>query len=81
MSNTIESRSVLIVADQQGETRLYFSPGNEAEVKAARQMFEAKKKAGYIAYCTKQGDSASRLIIEFDPDAQTITLSPPLIGG
>lgn len=81
MSNTIESRSVLIVADQEGETRLYFSPDNETEVNAAQKMFAAKKKSGYIAYCTKRDDSASRLIIEFDPDAETITLSPPLIGG
>lgn len=71
----------ILIADHSGETRLEWRPGNEEEIGAAQKLFDEKRALGYLAYRTHRDGSMGELMHAFDPLAEVITLSPPMIGG
>ena len=88
---------VLRITDRTGDTALAFSPTDEltqAEVDAAfdgvvkaTSLAEAEaefdKMIGqrFLAYTVPADGSDGDVIRSFDPDADTIVMTPPLVGG
>ena len=72
---------MLVITDPAGKTNLEWRPGNPEEIQEARDLFAAKRTAGYIAYRADQKGALKEIIREFDPLAEMIILSPPLLGG
>ena len=71
----------LAVLDQTGDTKYMWDKDKPDEVKEAEKTFKRFKKKSYIAYSVnKKGDKGS-VMHTFDPKAERIILSPPVIGG
>ncbi len=71
----------LITIDPTGDTKLIWSPQNDAEVEAARTTFNSLKKKGFIAYAVKPGGEKGTVLSEFDETAEKVILAPPVAGG
>ena len=76
-----DNPSVLVITDPAGEIRKAWRPDNPQEIEAVRDLFAAKRATGYIAYRADQTGALKEIIREFDPQAEMIILSPPLLGG
>jgi hypothetical protein len=61
--------------------KLTWSADNREEVATARRMFDEQRKKGWIAYTVKRNGEKGSVIREFDPDAEMIIMSEPLVGG
>tara|TARA_R110000824_G_scaffold40789_4_gene121927 strand:- start:946 stop:1245 length:300 start_codon:yes stop_codon:yes gene_type:complete len=72
---------ILCCLDQTGDTKIVWDYKNDVEVAAAKAQFDALKKAGYIAYSVNKDGTNGEVIREFDPKAEKIILSPPMVGG
>lgn len=64
-----------------GDTKLIWSPDNAAEVESARRTFNDLRGKGFAAFRVKAKGEKGSQIHEFDPDAESIILTPPLRGG
>ena len=82
MTDTIEEKHVLSIADATGDTRIMWNPNNKDEVSTARAAFDEAKKKGMVAYAVDP-DSADKgeVIRKFDPEAGKIIMSRQLQGG
>jgi len=70
--------STLHTLDGTGDTRLEWdSPAERTEAEATFRRLHDEKK--YRAVAVKNGER--EVIHQFDPDADTIILSPQLVGG
>jgi len=70
------------VMGREGDTKIIWDKDNEDEVDNARRSFDDLRAKGYIAYeVTGKDGSKGKLMTEFDPDAERIILSPPMVGG
>lgn len=67
--------NTLHILDATGDTILNWKKGSRKEVAAARKEFKAKIKEGFRAYVLGSE------LTEFDPDAESIILVPPVQGG
>lgn len=65
----------------QGDTKVEWSPDNDAEVAAAEAFFVAMKAKKYLAYTVDENGNRAEVINEFDKHAATIIMSPQLVGG
>lgn len=65
---------------RKGDMKISWNSENEAEIAAARETFEKRKKDGWSAFREKLGSKGER-INTFDPDAERIILVPPISGG
>lgn len=71
----------LCVMDDTGDSKLIWEEDNQAEVDAAKQMFDSLKKKGYLAYkVDKRGDKAE-VIDHFDRSLEKIIMAPQMKGG
>jgi len=77
----IEGKGLLCKLDKTGDTKVVWDYKNEAEIAAAKATFDSLRKEGYIAYSVKKDGSAGEVLREFDPKAEKIILSPPMVGG
>ena len=82
MTDTIEEKHVLSIADPTGDTRIMWDPRSKDEVSTAKAAFDAAKKKGMLAY-TVDPESADKgeVIQKFDPQAGKIIMSRALQGG
>lgn len=71
----------LCIMDHTGDTKLIWNPNNEDETSAARTMFNSLKKKGHIAYRVSSGGDKGEVMTEFDPRAEKIIMTPPVVGG
>lgn len=71
----------LAVMDVTGDTKLIWDAENEAEVEAARELFDKLKKKNYLAYSVGRMGKQDKLIHKFDPDLEKIIMVPPVVGG
>ena len=70
------------VIGTNGDTKYYWDKTKPVEVEAARETFKKLRKEGYFAYkLNPKDDSKGEALTEFDPDAGSITFTPPLRGG
>lgn len=73
--------SEMTVIDKTGDTKTVWDPANEDEVAVARASFNSLRNKGYLAYRVKEKGAKGSAITEFDPEAGSIILSPPMAGG
>jgi hypothetical protein len=71
----------MAVMDETGDTKLIWEEDNQAEVDAAKEMFNSLKKKGYLAYSVDRKGEKGEVMTKFDPSAEKIIMSPPLQGG
>ena len=71
----------LAILDGTGDTKVIWDPHNSDEVEAAKAQFDALRKKGFLAYTVNKKGDKGEVITKFDPDAEKIILSPPLVGG
>jgi len=76
-----EGSGMLCCLDCTGHTETMWDRRNKVEIKAARASFKILTKKGYLAFNMNKDGTKGELIHEFDPDAERIILSPPLVGG
>ena len=69
------------VMDTTGDTKLSWDAENEAEVDAARTLFNNLKKKNYLAYSVGRLGKKDELIHKFDSDLEKIIMIPPVVGG
>ena len=72
---------MLCCLDKTGDTKVVWDYKDDDSVAAAKATFDALKKKGHIAYSVKKDGSAGEVIREFDPKAEKIIMSPPMVGG
>jgi len=60
----------MAVMDVSGDTKLIWDADNEAEVEAARELFDNLKKKKYLAYSVGRRGKKDELIQTFDPDRE-----------
>ncbi len=81
-SSEIEGKKhLLIIATPAGKRTLEWDPEDDDEVKRAGMEFLKMRAEGYLAYRSKGDGALQGLMREFDPLAEAITMSPPLMGG
>lgn len=71
----------LTILDATGDTHQKWSPGNGAEVAAAKATFDALKAKGYVAFKVTGAGGKGEVIAAFDPALGEIIMTPPVIGG
>lgn len=72
--------SVQIVMDRTGDTRHEFSPSDTVAVSAAEARFKKLIGLGFTA-AEKTGPGTSKLVREFNPEADETLFIPRLKGG
>lgn len=77
----IESRGEMAIMDITGDTKIMWDRNAPAEVETARASFDKLKAKGYLAYTVKKNGDPGEQIHAFDPAAEKIIMSPPLVGG
>ena len=79
------STGTLHVMDRSGDTETNWDSDNQAEVDAARSQFDELTGKGYVAYTVTHrpdgDDHKGKIMRKFDPNAESIILSPPMAGG
>lgn len=74
-------QSELAVMDQTGDTKYMWDKNSPDEVKQAEKTFNKFKKKNYIAYKVKRNGGKGEVINTFDPKAEKIIMSSPIVGG
>lgn len=75
--------STMAIMGRKGDTKVIWSKDNAEEVQAARNTFnDLVRGKGFAAYSVKAktGEKHER-IREFDPNAESIIIVPPMVGG
>ena len=74
-------KHVMHYLNHEGDHRQTWDPENEAEVEAARKLFDDLKSKGFLAYSVKPGGEPDKLLHHFEPDKGKIIMKPPMAGG
>jgi hypothetical protein len=72
----------MAILDRLGDTKVMWDKNDPNEVAAAKATFDSLKAKGFLAYSVKgkKGDKGE-VIKQFDPEAERLIMSPPLVGG
>lgn len=69
----------LFILDETGHTTLTWEPGTDS-VKVTKAKFNEVIKQGWTAYAVTK-ENVPTQIKSFDPEADRIVMSAPLVGG
>lgn len=72
-----EHLSVLCVPDSSGDTKHMWNPKNEAEVEAARVLFESLVAKGYRAFLLKRWHRKGAAVDEFNSEDGKLLFKEP----
>lgn len=64
-----------------GDVKVIWDPENEDEVAAVQQQFDELRAKGFLAYRVAERGRKGVQLREFDPNAESLILAPPLVGG
>jgi hypothetical protein len=67
--------------ENAGDQRLSWDKTDPAIVAAVKAQFDALLASNHLAYKKMDGPVQGELIRTFDPDAETITIVPPIQAG
>jgi hypothetical protein len=70
----------LSVMDSSGDKEVRWHPDSPDEVAAAKAIFDAVRKRGYMVYSQPAGGSGVALG-QFDADVETMIAVPPIVAG
>jgi hypothetical protein len=73
--------SMMEVMDPTGHTKHIWDSANEAEVEAARALYDSLTGSGYRAFHVKKSGEEGVRMDSFDPEAEKMILVPALRGG
>jgi hypothetical protein len=78
----VNGKHYMAITDETGDTKHMWSKDNADEVEMAKDMFDKMKKKGYAAFRVtgKKGEQGEQML-NFDPDAERIIFTKPLVGG
>ena len=74
-------RNEMAHMNSTGDTKVMWDPKNPDEVAAAKVQFDTLRAKGFIAYTVNKKGGTGDILRQFDPDAEKIILSPPIVGG
>lgn len=75
-------KHLLAIMDHTGDTKIIWDKNQPDEVDNARETFNRLKKKGYLAFKVEGKDGTKGEVVrEFDPNAERMILSPPVVGG
>ncbi len=70
----------LSVMNSSGDKEAFWDPDSPSEVAAAKAIFDAARKRGYMLYAQPPGETGSALW-QFDPKVENIVAVPPIVAG
>jgi hypothetical protein len=70
----------LSMMDSSGDKETTWHPDDPNEVAAAKAIFEALKRRGYMVYSQPAGESGLALG-QFDPNVETMVAVPRIVAG
>lgn len=73
-------RCKLSVMNSSGDKETTWDPGSPSEVAAAKAIFDAARKRGYMLYAQPAGESGTALW-QFDPQVENIVAVPAIVAG
>ena len=71
--------SNLHVLDATGDSVTPWNKDNQAEIDAARKVFDDFKRKNYLAYSVEK--SGNSIVHNFNPELELIVMTPPNVGG
>jgi hypothetical protein len=77
----VKEKHVHIELNDSGDSKHIWDEDNEAEVAAAKAIFDMLKKKGYVAYAVNKKGDKGEAMDEFDPSAEKMILAPQMKGG
>ncbi len=70
------------ILGKSGDTEFRWDPTTGQGLRAAKLVFDEKTRSSrYLAFIEGPSGDGVRMIRQFDPDAESIILTPRLIGG
>lgn len=76
-----DGKGMMHILDKTGDTKVIWDSKNADEVDAAEAQFDSLRSKGFIAYKVNKKGDKGEVITTFDPTAEKIILSPPIVGG
>lgn len=70
----------LSVMDSSGDKEITWQPDSPSEVAAAKAIFDAVRKRGYLVYAQPAGGSGVALG-QFDAKVENMVAVPPIVAG
>lgn len=70
-----------VMHPKEGDLKVIWDLNNGDEVAAARSQFDELLGKGFMAYRVQPGGKRGTQIRAFDPNAESLILAPPLVGG
>ena len=70
----------LSMMDSSGDKEVTWHPDSPSEVAAAKAIFDAVRRRGYLVYSQPAGGNAVALG-QFDPNAEDMVAVPPIVAG
>ena len=70
----------LSMMDSSGDKEVTWHPDSASEVAAAKAIFEAVRKRGYMVYSQPAGESGVALG-QFDAKVENMVAVPPIVAG
>ena len=74
-------RCKLSVMDASGDKEVTWQPDSPSEVAAARAIFDAVKRRGYLLYSQPAAGGSGVAVRQFDPNAENMIAVPPIVAG
>ena len=69
------------ILDKTGHSKKTWDSHNADEVADARRTFTDLRAKGFLAYTVKKDGTQGEQITEFNPELESIIMSPPVRGG
>jgi hypothetical protein len=66
--------------DSSGDKEVAWRPDDPGEVAAAKALFDAVKRRGYLVYSQPAG-GAGLALAQFDANVETMVAVPPIVAG
>ncbi len=76
----IKMKCKLSVMDSSGDKEVTWDPDSASEIAAAKAIFDAVRRRGYMVYSQPAGESGVALG-QFDPHVETMVAVPPIVAG
>jgi len=70
----------LSIMDSSGDKEVTWDPDNPADVAAAKAIFDAVRKRGFMIYSQPAGEGGVALG-QFESDVETMVAVPPIVAG
>jgi hypothetical protein len=77
-----ESESIFELLSHHGDTKIIWDRRKPDEVEAAEELYDSLKAKRYLAF-TAEGEDGKKgkQISKFDPNAERLIMTPPVVGG